>query len=150
MTKSTTLIAFVAAVLLGSGSVQANDKGTPEAARAMLERAVEGIKANEPKALKDFNNGAPGFRDHDLYVFCARFDGKVDAHVDPAQIGQNIKDLYDIDGVAFGQEMIAIAKAGEVKAISYMWPEPTSHTPVDKVTFFTRVADQVCGVGYYK
>ncbi len=31
-----------------------------------------------------------------------------------------------------------------------MWPEPDSRTPAPKVSFFTRVADQVCGVGYYK
>ncbi len=102
------------------------------------------------KALADFKAGTDRFRDHDLYVFCARLDGKVDAHIDAAQIGRNIKDLYDIDGVAFGQEMMAIAREGEIKAVSYMWPEPSSHVPVEKVTFFTRVADQMCGVGYYK
>jgi signal transduction histidine kinase len=108
------------------------------------------VKADEPKALADFKAGANGFRDHDLYVFCARLDGKVDAHIDPAQIGRDIKDQYDIDGVAFGQEIMAIAREGEIKAVSYMWPKPASRTPADKVTFFTRVADQVCGVGYYK
>jgi signal transduction histidine kinase len=108
------------------------------------------VKADEPKALADFKVGAGGFRDHDLYVFCARIDGTVDAHIDPVQIGRNIKDLYDIGGVAFGQEMMAVARDGEIKAISYMWPEPSSHTPANKVSFFTRVADQVCGVGYYK
>ena len=29
----------------------------------------------------------------------ARLDGKVDAQIDPVDIGRNIKDLYDIDGV---------------------------------------------------
>lgn len=116
----------------------------------MLERAVAAVTSNQASALANFNAGAHGFRDQDLYVFCARLDGKVDAHIDPAQLGRNLKDLYDIDGVAFGQEMLAIAKPGEIKAVSYMWPEPASQTPVDKVTFFTKVADQVCGVGYYK
>jgi len=137
-------------LLLSGGSVRADEKGSAQAARAMLERAVVAVKANEAKALAEFNAGADGFRDHDLYVFCARLDGKVDAHVDPTQIGRNIKDLYDIDGVAFGQEMMAIAQEGEIKAIAYMWPEPASQVPVNKVTFFTRVGDQVCGVGYYK
>jgi signal transduction histidine kinase len=144
---------IIAAVLMASETARAagpDDKGSATAARAMLERAVAAVKADEPKALANFKSGADGFRDHDLYVFCARLNGTVDAHVDPAQIGRNIKDLYDIDGVAFGQEMMAIARPGEIKAISYMWPEPSSHTPVDKVTFFTKVADQVCGVGYYK
>ena len=52
----------------------------------MLERAVAAVKANESKALADFNAGTGGFRDHDLYVFCARLDGKVDAHVDPNRL----------------------------------------------------------------
>jgi signal transduction histidine kinase len=146
-------VAIVAGLLL-AGTTQAADtgsgKGSPEAARAMLERAVAAVKANETKALVDFRSGTAGFRDHDLYVFCARSNGTVDAHVDPTQIGRNIKDLYDVDGVAFGQEMMALAREGEIKAISYMWPEPASHVPTAKVTFFTRVANQMCGVGYYK
>jgi signal transduction histidine kinase len=116
----------------------------------MLQRAVAAVKANEPQALASFSQGGAGFRDRDLYVFCARADGRVDAHIDPAQIGRNIKDLYDIDGVAFGQEMLAIATDGEIKAVSYMWPEPDGHTPAAKISFVTRVADQMCGVGYYK
>jgi signal transduction histidine kinase len=148
-------VATVAGFLLAGGPSQSadsssNDKGSAQSAKAMLERAVAAVKANEPKALADFKAGTNGFRDHDLYVFCARLDGKVDAHIDPVQIGRNIKDLYDIDGVAFGQEMMAIARPNEIKAISYMWPEPSSHVPVNKVTFFTKVTDQVCGVGYYK
>lgn len=119
-------------------------------ARAMLERAVVAVKANEAAALAAFNRGGEGFRDRDLYVFCARRDGKVDAHIDPTQIGRNIKDLYDVDGVAFGQEMMAVAAPGEITGVSYMWPEPGSHTPAEKVSFVTRVADQMCGVGYYK
>jgi signal transduction histidine kinase len=146
---------LLAGLLLGAGLATADgrgagDKGSAQSARTMLERAIAAVKADERKALADFNAGTSGFRDRDLYVFCARLDGKVDAHVDPTQIGRNIKDLYDIDGVAFGQEMMAIAREGEIKVVRYMWPEPASHTPVDKVTFFTRVADQVCGVGYYK
>jgi len=146
--------AVLSGALLFGGMARAADgsdnKGSAAAARAMLERAIAAVTADEPKALADFKTGARGFRDHDLYVFCARLDGKVDAHIDPAQIGRDIKDQYDIDGVAFGQEMMAIARPGEIKAISYMWPEPASRVPVAKVTFFTKVADQVCGVGYYK
>ncbi len=155
MSLSRMAVGIFAGLLLAATTTAAADtdsagKGTPQAARAMLERAVAAVKANEPQALADFRSGAAGFRDHDLYVFCARSDGTVDAHVDPKQIGRNIKDLYDIDGVAFGQEMMAIAREGEIKAIKYMWPEPASHVPVDKVTFFTKVANQMCGVGYYK
>ena len=45
---------------------------------------------------------------------------------------------------------MAIAQPNEIMVISYMWPEPGSHVPAAKITFFTKVTDQVCGVGYYK
>jgi signal transduction histidine kinase len=142
--------ACVAMLALAGGPALAEDKASAADAKAMLERAVAAVKADEPKALAAFSQGADGFKDRDLYVFCARNDGKVDAHVDPAQIGRNIKDLYDVDGVAFGQEMMAIATPGQIIAVSYMWPEPGSHVPTAKISFVTRVADQMCGVGYYK
>ena len=142
--------AGAAAVLLAGTPVLAQTTGSAGEAMAMLERAVAAVKRDKAGALAAFNHGDEGFRDRDLYVFCARADGRVDAHIDPKQLGRNIKDLYDIDGVAFGQEMMAVAQPGEIKGISYMWPKPDSRTPAPKVTFFTRVADQVCGVGYYK
>jgi signal transduction histidine kinase len=143
--------AACAATLLSAGaSALAQDKASANDARAMLERAVAAVKANEAQALAAFSSGANGFRDRDLYVFCASRNGKVDAHIDSAQIGRNINDLYDVDGVPFGQEMMAIAAEGQIKGVSYMWPEPGSHAPTAKVSFVTRVADQMCGVGYYK
>jgi signal transduction histidine kinase len=143
-------VGCVALSLVAAGSAQAADKGSPRDAKAMLERAVAAVKADEAKALAEFRRGSDGFRDRDLYVFCARRDGIVDAHIDPRQIGRNIKDLYDVDGVAFGQEMMAIATEGQIKEVSYMWPEPSSHVPTAKISFVTRVAGQMCGVGYYK
>ncbi len=143
------IAASVTGLLMTAGA-NAQERGSATDARAMLERAVAAVNANEAAALTAFSHGDAGFKERDLYVFCARNDGKVDAHIDPAQLGRNIKDQYDIDGVAFGQEMMAIAVAGEIKAVSYMWPEPGSHVPMQKVSYITRVADQVCGVGYYK
>jgi hypothetical protein len=31
-----------------------------------------------------------------------------------------------------------------------MWPRPGQTDPVPKVSYFTKVGDQVCAVGYYK
>jgi signal transduction histidine kinase len=142
-------VCVAVSLVAGGSALAAADKGSAQDAKAMLERAVAAVKANEAKALADFRSGR-GFRDRDLYVFCARRDGIVDAHIDPQQIGRNIKDLYDVDGVAFGQEMMAIATEGQITGVSYMWPEPGSRVPTAKISFVTRVADQMCGVGYYK
>jgi hypothetical protein len=40
-------------------------------AKAMLMKAIAAVKADEAKALDMFNKGEGGFRDRDLYVFCA-------------------------------------------------------------------------------
>ena len=43
------------------------------------------------------------------------------------------------------------AAAPELAEVDYFWPRPGADTtPVQKVSYVTKVADQVCGVGYYK
>src|SRR5262245_48712605 len=57
------------------------DYGTAEEAKAMLERAVAAVKENKAKALDMFNKGEGGFKDRDLYVYCANAsDGIFTAH----------------------------------------------------------------------
>ena len=58
-------------VISTTASVWAADFGTAEEAKAMLERAVAAVKEDKAKALDMFNNGEGGFKDRDLYVWCA-------------------------------------------------------------------------------
>jgi hypothetical protein len=58
-------------VLLTAISVPAAQYGTAEEAKAMLDRAVSAVKEDKAKALEMFNKGEGGFKDRDLYVFCA-------------------------------------------------------------------------------
>jgi hypothetical protein len=69
MLSTTTLVAAAAA-----------DFGTAEEAKAMLERAVAAVKEDKARALDMFNKGEGGFKDRDLYVWCANAsDGIVTA-----------------------------------------------------------------------
>lgn len=126
----------------------ASEFGTAAEARAMLDRAVAALKADEAKAIEAFRSGSKDFKDRDLYVFCADSEGNFTAH--PTLMGQNMKDLKDQNGKAVGEEMMAKAKEGQVATVRYVWPRPGSDTPLPKETFVTRVADQLCGVGHYK
>ena len=135
------LLTFVSPVLAGSF-------GTAEEAKAMLEKAVSALKADKTDALAKFTKGEGGFKDRDLYPFCGGPDGNFTAH--PKLVGKSLKDLKDKSGKPLGQEIYAAAKEGEIAEISYMWPRPDSTEPVQKVSFITRVGDQVCAVGYYK
>jgi signal transduction histidine kinase len=135
------LLTFVSPVLAGSF-------GTADEAKAMLERAVSALKANKTEALAKFTKGEGGFKDRDLYPFCGGPDGTFTAH--PKLVGKSLKDLKDKSGKTLGQDIYAIAKEGVISEVSYMWPRPDSTEPVQKVSFVTRVDDQVCAVGYYK
>ena len=49
-----------------------------------------------------------------------------------------------------GQEIMRTATEGKINEVTYWWPCPGSDKPLEKVSFFTKVKDQICGVGYYK
>jgi signal transduction histidine kinase len=138
-----------AAVLSTAAFAQTAEYGTAEEARAMLEKAVAAVKADKAKALDMFNKGEGGFKDRDLYVFCANAsDGVETAH--PTHKGWKLTDIKDVNGLAFGEEIMRTATEGKISEVAYMWPRPDSDTPVQKVTFVTKAGDQICGVGYYK
>ena len=149
MLRKLVLAGIYAVALSTAASAQTAQSGTAEEARAMLEKAVVAVKAHKTKAIDMFNKGQGGFRDRDLYVFCANAsDGVETAH--PTHKGEKLKDVKDVNGFAFGEQMMRMATEGQISEISYMWPRPSSDTPIQKVTFFTKVGDQICGVGYYK
>jgi len=123
--------------------------GTEKEARTMLDRAVAALKENKEKALETFNKGEGGFRDRDLYVFCANAsDGVLTAH--PFLKGEHLQEIVGKKGFPLGQEIMRTATEGKISEVTYWWPRPGSDQPLEKRTFFTKVVDQNCGVGYYK
>jgi signal transduction histidine kinase len=138
-------VLFVAVATLVAAQAQ---YGTAAEAKAMLEKAVGAIKANKAKALTEFAKGEGGFKDRDLYPFCGGPDGNFTAH--PSLTGKSLKDLKDKAGKGLGAEMYTVATEGKISEVSYMWPRPGGTDPVQKVSYVTKVGDQVCAVGYYK
>ena len=132
-----------------SAAAFGQEYGTAEEARAMLERAVAAIKQDKAKALEMFNEESGAFRDRDLYVFCAnQSDGIETAH--PTHKGFKLSEMKDANGFAFGKEIMRTAEAEKISEVVYVWPRPGSDTPVQKITYVTKVTDQICGVGYYR
>ena len=148
MTRCALSIA-VATLALSSVAIAQAQFGTEAEAKSMLDKAVAAVKVDKAKALGDFNKGEGGFKDRDLYPFCANAsDGVITAH--PSLGGKQIREIKDKDGKALGEEIMKTAAEGKVSSVEYKWPRPGTDAPVPKVTFVTKVADQVCAVGYYK
>ena len=142
---ATLLLAF-----MGSAFAQ-SPSGSAAEAKALLEKAVAAIKADEKKAIEDFNNPTGGFRDRDLYVFCAGAPAyNFTAHPKAELRGTPLAALVDKKGKKLGEELIKVAAEGKIGEVDYMFPRPGGTDPVEKVTFVTKAGNQICGVGYYK
>lgn len=139
---------LVAIALLASTSAYAAEFGTADEAKAMLDKAVKELKKDKAAALQMFTKGDGGFKDRDLYPFCGGADGMFTAH--PSLVGKSLRELKDKSGKALGEEIYKAAQEGKVSQVEYMWPRPGQTDPVQKVSFVTKVGDQVCAVGYYK
>ena len=92
MFRLATFVALqIALLFVALERTRAAEYGTADEAKAMLERAVAAVKEDKAKALDMFNNGENGFKDRDLYVWCANAsDGIVTAH--PYNKGKQLRD----------------------------------------------------------
>jgi hypothetical protein len=141
------------AIAFSSAVLAQGQFGTADEAKAMLQKAVAAVKADKAKAIDMFVKGEGGFKDRDLYPFCANIsDGKVLATQAKTLIGTDGRTLKDKAGKAFGQELFEAGQKpeGTISEVSYMFPRPGETDPAQKISFVTRVGDIYCGVGYYK
>ncbi|HEY3622856.1 MAG TPA: chemotaxis protein [Roseiarcus sp.] len=147
-----------AVIALSPGAFAQQTGGTADEAKAMLMKAVAAVKADKAKALDMFNKGEGGFRDRDLYVFCANVsDGTLVAIGNPnlkQALGIDVRAGQNSTGKAFGAEIYAAMQKpeGQITEVSYTGPKPGAEDILAaKVTLVARAdSDLGCGVGYYK
>jgi hypothetical protein len=156
MRAGTLASACAAVILAGSAACLAEPQlASPADGKAMLDRAIAALKANEAAALKAFNDEKnKDFRDRDLYVYCFGLpDGNFTAYQSPVLIGTNIKELKIPPNDPVGQRAYdAVAKApeGEIVTFTYDFPKPGTKASALKETLETRIGKQACGVSYFK
>jgi hypothetical protein len=147
--------ALLASVVLWSDGLLAGEPlGTAEQARALLDRAVAALKADQGAALAAFNDAHNReFRDRDLFVYCFNTgDGKFTAYEMPALVGADIRQfkLYNEPMGQRSYDVVHDAPEGTVVSIDYQMPKPDQTKPSAKEALETRVGDQACGVSYFK
>ena len=117
----------------------------------MLKRAVAAMKANKLKALESFTTGTKGFKDRDLFVFCARKSDRIMVANGGWRrlVGVKMSKLTTKKGRRIGEEMLSNAKPGTIQSIEYNSWVRGSKKRRSKVTFLTEVVGHACGVGYF-
>jgi hypothetical protein len=151
-----TIFAGFVALMLVSKITCANAQqfGTAEETRAMLDRAISALKTDEDKALTEFNDpNDKQFHDRDLYVVCFNVsDGKITAYLGPALLGVDIRTL-SLNDDSIGQrtyDVIHEAPPGNIATVDYSFPKPGKTERAPKQFIETRVGDEACGVAYFK
>jgi hypothetical protein len=152
MSRNLALVVAYAVILVlcTAASVPAAEFGTAQEAKAMLERAVAAVKEDKAKALDMFNNGEGGFKDRDLYVFCANASDGIITAQPYGDKGKQLRDIQGMHGGSLGETLMQNATEGTIKETTYWFPRHPTGELLEKTVFYTKVGDQICGVGYYK
>jgi hypothetical protein len=139
-------------LILTASLASAEQFGTADEARAMLDRAIAALKGNEAAALRAFSDANnKQFHDRDLYVSCFNAsDGKFTAFPSPGMIGIDVRS-FKLGDDPIGQrafDAIQGAPEGAMATMDYNFPK--SGKPALKQSLETRIGNQGCGVAYYK
>jgi signal transduction histidine kinase len=133
-------------------ALAADNHGTPEEAKAMVEKAVAQLSTDgKEKAFAVFDDATGPYIDRDLYVFVLDLQGNIVAHgTNKAMIGKSLLNLKDPSGRFFVQEMIKLGETTGEGWVDYSWSNPTSKKIEPKSSFVKKVGDVLVGVGVYK
>lgn len=140
--------------LLSAFPVNAEERGTPDEAKKMVEEAIKHVAAvGQEKAFADFSSADAKWHNKDVYLFCYKFDGTNTCHgANKALIGKNLIDLKTADGQPLIRNLIDIAQNKGTGWIDYKWTHPVSKKIEDKSSWVARVpkTEQLIGAGIYK
>jgi hypothetical protein len=132
------------------GSAGAQERGTPQEAQVLAERAVVHMReVGSDTAIKDFNDPKAGYTDRDLFVVVYDPGGTIMTGV-PALIGKNARALTDVTGKEFGKEIINAAHTQDGSWVEYRMTNPTTRKVELKTSYVRKFDDYVVFVGAYK
>jgi signal transduction histidine kinase len=126
------------------------ERGTAEEAQALAEKAIARYKeVGAEQTITEINTPGGSFVDRDLYVFVAGPDHKIIAHgADPGRVGDTLVGFKDVEGKAFGDEIIAASAEGNW--VEYKFENFTNGKSETKTSFVKNVDGYIFGCGYYK
>jgi signal transduction histidine kinase len=145
-------LAFSIVASLAGAPALANDRGTPDEAKALVEKAAAHMKdVGTDKALSDFDDPKGGYIDRDLFVFVYSPDNKIVGSAGvPALRGKDVTLLKDVDGKEFGKQIIATASGNAAGGwVEYRMTNPITKKVEPKKTYAIKVGDYILGSGAY-
>jgi cytochrome c len=143
-------VAAAAFVAVSMAPAIAQERGTPEQAQALCDRAVLHMKeVGTETAIKDFNDSNGGYVDRDLFVIVYDPNATIMTGVS-ALIGKNARSLTDVTGKEFGKDIIEAAHEKDGSWVEYHMTNPATKKVELKSSYIRKFGDYVVFVGAYK
>jgi signal transduction histidine kinase len=147
------IVGAVASLALVGGAL-AQERGTKDEAKALVDAAWEHVKKVGPeKAFKDFTEDKANWTKKDLYVMAADGKGITLAHGANAKlVGKGMLGVKDANGVAFMATMLELANSKGSGWVDYDWPHPVTKKIEGKSSYVRKLpsGDGFVGVGIYR
>jgi len=152
MKSSIRWIAAAAVLAAASAPVYADEHATKDQAVAMVKKGVKFIQANgNDKGYAQITDSKSEFHDRDLYLVVYGLDGTVKAHgANQKMVGKNLIELKDVDGKAFVQERVDMAKAKGTFWQDYKFTNPVDKKVEPKQMYCEKLDETVVCGGIYK
>jgi signal transduction histidine kinase len=151
--------ALLAAYLVGGAAANGNQSNaytiSPEDREKLMAFVNQArdlvLEEGQDKALEVFNDPKGEFVKGGLYIIAYDFNGTRLAHpYEPEMLGESVLNATDINGVALGRNLFAVAKRGGGFSY-YIWSNP-AHSGAEelKLTYVRKVNDGLwVGAGVY-
>lgn len=141
------------ALLLGltviASTAQAN--ATRDDATKTVKEAVADLAVSKDKTLEEISNPSGKYVKDDLYLVAYDTTGKCLAHgMNKALVGKDLLKLKDIDGKAFVQERVDLAKAQGSFWQDYKYMHPQTKSVSQKTSYCEKTGDVIVCGGIYK
>ena len=139
------------AATVGVSTADAQERATADEAKAMVAAGVGFIKANgADKGYSAISTKGGQFAKGDLYLTVYGFDGVVRAHgANEKMIGKKLTGLKDVDGKAFVQERLDLAKTQSAFWQDYKFTNPVTRKIEPKKMYCERLEESVVCGGIY-
>jgi cytochrome c len=147
-------LATVALCLAVAAPALAQERGSADEAKALVEKGLAHIKAvGLDKAAADFTAKDGKWQNKDLYLFVEKFDGVMLGHgANAALVGKNLSEMKDANGKTFVKDLAETAKTKGSGWVDYMWVDPATKKTAAKSSYVVRVpnSEVFIGAGIYK
>lgn len=146
------LILFALLVCFPLAPSIASEFATKEDAIAMTEKVEALLKSmGKEKVVADLNADPKRFVDRDLYITLVDEGGIRVFHGQNAKlVGKSLAESVDVNGKAFGKEMMEVANKSGTGWVDYMFKDPVTQKILPKTSYIKKVNDIILVCGVYK